>query len=126
MSSSDFFKKLNEDHPFITICHYANQDYVGIIQNRDDTVTTLYDYGAIIETELKSLFLELGDEWWWGSNRSLPINIFLKEDWSIFKPYLKTFNNKSLVILHGPIVSVSDLAKRRSKRKSITMVRRIT
>jgi hypothetical protein len=125
MSSEDFFKKLSESHPFVTVCHYACQDYVGIVQNRDDVVTTIYDYGAIVEAELKQKFLELGDQWWWESNRCIPINLFLKDDWSMFKPYLRTFNNKGLTIIHGPVVNISELGKRRSKRKSITLVKRI-
>ena len=125
MSSEDFFKKLSDSHPFITVCHYANQDYVGIVQNRDEVVTTIYDYGAIVEAELKEKFLELGDQWWWESNRLIPINIFLKEEWVVFKPYLRTFNNKSLNILHGPTVSLTELGKRRSKRRSITLVKRL-
>lgn len=126
MALNDFFKKLSENHPFITVCSYANQDYVGIVQNRDDTVTTIYDYGAIVDQEIKNKFLELGDIWWWESNRLIPINLFLKDEWSIFKPYLRTFNNKSLVILHGPTCSMNELHKRRSKRRSITLVKRIT
>jgi len=125
MSSEDFFKKLSDSHPFITVCHYANQDYVGIVQNRDEVVTTIYDYGAIVEAELKEKFLELGDQWWWESNRLIPINIFLKDEWVVFKPYLRTFNNKSLNILHGPTVSLTELGKRRSKRRSITLVKRL-
>jgi hypothetical protein len=125
MSAEDFFKKLSDNHPFITVCHYASQDYVGIVQNRDDIVTSIYDYGSIVEIGLKEKFLELGDIWWWESNRLIPINIFLKEDWAVFKPYLRTFNNKSLAILHGPTVSMTDLGKRRSKRRSITLVKRL-
>jgi hypothetical protein len=123
--SSDFLKKLSANHPFITVCAYAGQEYIGVIQNRDDDVTTFYDYGAIIEQELKKLFLELGDVWWWESNRLIPINIFLKDEWSPFKPYLKTFNNKSLTIIHGPATSISELTKRRIKRRSITLVKRM-
>lgn len=123
---SDFFKKLTETHPFITVCSYAGQDYVGIVQNRDDMVTTIYDYGSIVDQDLRDKFLELGDVWWWESNRLIPINLFLKQDWNIFKPYIRTFNNKSLSILHGPICSINELAKRRSKRKSITLVKRIS
>jgi hypothetical protein len=124
MIENDFFKKLTETHPFITVCSYAGQDYVGIVQNRDDMVTTIYDYGAILSTDLREKFLELGDVWWWESNRLIPINLFLKEDWNPFKIYIRTFNNKSLTIVHGPICSMSDLSKRRSKRKSITLVKR--
>ena len=125
MAEKDFFKKLSENHPFITVCSYANQDYVGIIQNRDDIVTTIYDYGAIVDPKVKEKFLELGDIWWWESNRLTPINLFLKDEWSIFKPYVRTFNNKSLVIIHGPICSLTELNKRRTKRRSITLVKRV-
>jgi hypothetical protein len=122
---NDFFQKLSETHPFITVCVYANLEYVGIVQNRDDVVTTFYDYGGIVNQELKTAFLELGENWWWESNRLIPINLFLKEDWVIFRPYLKTFNNKGLEILHGPATSMNELAKKRIKRKSITLVKRM-
>jgi hypothetical protein len=125
MVNNEFFNKLTENHPFITVCSYAGQDYVGIIQNRDDNVTTIYDYGSIIDPILKEKFLVLGDIWWWESNRLVPINMFLKEEWMVFKPYIRTFNNKSLSILHGPICSMLDLSKRKSKRKSITLVKRM-
>ncbi len=125
MDTSDFFKKLSDLHPFISICQYSGCDYVGIIQNRDDNVTTIYDYGAIVQSELRTKFLELGEIWWWESNRMIPINIFLKEEWNVFRPYLKTFNNKGLAIIHGPVVSMAELIKKRSKRKSITLVKRL-
>jgi hypothetical protein len=55
----------------------------------------------------------------------IPINMFLKDEWTIFKPYLRTFNNKSLTIIHGPICSMSELGRRKSKRRSITLVKRL-
>ena len=125
MIPNEFFNKLTQNHPFITVCSYAGQDYVGIVQNRDDIVTTIYDYGSIIDQVMRDRFLELGDVWWWESNRLVPINMFLKDDWAMFKPYLRTFNNKSLTVVHGPICSMLELAKRKSKRKSITLVKRI-
>jgi len=126
MISNEFFNKLTKNHPFITVCAYAGQDYVGIVQNRDEVVTTIYDYGSIIDSVLRERFLELGDTWWWESNRLVPINMFLKEEWIVFRPYLRTFNNKSLSIVHGPICSMLELAKRKSKRKSITLVKRMS
>lgn len=125
MIHNEFFKRLSENHPFITVCSYANQDYVGIVQNRDEMVTTIYDYGSIVDPVTKEKFLELGEIWWWESNRLIPINLFLKEEWAIFKPYIRTFNNKSLVVVHGPVCSMAELSKRRSKRRSITLVKRL-
>ena len=123
--SVDFFKKLSESHPFITVCRYNGQEFVGIIQNRDDAITTVYDYGDIVESEIKQLFLTLADEWWWNSNRMIPIHLFLKDDWRPFKQFLKTFNNKGLEILHGPVTSMNELSKKRVKRKSITLIKRM-
>jgi hypothetical protein len=125
MIHNEFFARLSKNHPFITVCSYAGQDYVGIVQNRDDVVTTIYDYGAILDQVLRDRFLELGDTWWWESNRLVPINMFLKEEWMVFKPYIRTFNNKSLTVVHGPTCSMLELAKRKSKRKSITLVKRM-
>jgi hypothetical protein len=123
--NTDFFEKLAEKYPFITLCVYATTEYVGIIQNQDDAITTIYDFGAIQDLEIKRQFLELANIWWWESNRSVPINIFLKTDWDVFKPYLRTFINKDLEVLHGPVCSLSDMGRKKSKRKSITLVRRV-
>lgn len=122
---NNIFEKLTEKYPFITLCIYANAEYVGVVQNRDDIVTTIYDFGAVQTQEDKLEFLELASTWWWESNRSIPINIFLRKDWEKFRPTLRTFVNKDLEILHGPTCSLLDIARKKSKRKSITLVRRL-
>jgi len=119
------FRTLSERYPFITLCRYAGSEYVGIIQNRDDTVTSLYDFGGINDTQLKRDFLDLASVWWWESNRSIPINIFLRMEWEPFRPYLRTFANRDLVVLHGPICSLADMTRKKSKRRSITLVKKI-
>lgn len=123
--ANTIFEKLTEKYPFITLCVYANNEYVGVVQNRDDTVTTIYDFGAVSLQLDKLEFLELAATWWWESNRSIPINIFLRRDWDKFRPTLRTFVNKDLEILHGPTCSLLDIARKKSKRKSITLVRRL-
>jgi hypothetical protein len=119
------FDKLSEKYPFLTVCRYAESEYVGIVQNCDSTITTIYDFGALIDPAMKLKFLELGEVWWWESNRSIPINIFLRGEWDIFKPCLRTFNNKSLEVLIGPTTSLSQLSASKRKRKSITLVRKM-
>ena len=121
----EVFEKLAERYPFITFCTYAGNEYVGLIQNQDNLVTTIYDFGSIQNTELKQLFLDLANIWWWESNRSIPINIFLKHEWDPFKPYLKTFINKDLDILVGPTTSLAELSRKKTKRRSITLVRKV-
>jgi hypothetical protein len=123
--STEIFTKLADKYPFITLCVYASQEYVGIIQNQDNAITTIYDFGSITDMDQKKQFLELANIWWWESNRSIPINIFLKQDWDPFKIYIRTFVNKDLEILHGPVCSLVEIARKKSKRRSITLVRRM-
>ena len=122
---NNIFDKLTEKYPFITLCVYANVEYVGVVQNKDDVVTTIYDFGSIPLQEDKMKFLELATTWWWESNRSIPINIFLRTEWEPFRYTLRTFVNKDLEILHGPACSLLDISRKKSKRKSITLVRRL-
>lgn len=121
----NIFSQLTERYPFITLCLYAGIEYVGIVQNRDDSVTTIYDFGSVQTQPDKLRFIELANVWWWESNRSIPINIFLKKDWDPFRMCLRTFMNKDLQILHGPVCSLQDLARKKNKRKSITLMRRM-
>jgi hypothetical protein len=119
------FEKLAAKYPFLTVCRYADEEHVGIIQNRDGIITSLYDFGSLPTLQHKELFLLLGESWWWESNRSIPINIFLRSDWDVFKPYTKTFTNKTLEILSGPCTSLSEIAHKKRKRRSITLVRKV-
>jgi hypothetical protein len=123
--NSSYYEKLEKKYPFLTVLKYAGNEYVGIVSNSDTTHTTFYDYGAIHDEQLKLMFLELSMQWWWESNRMIPINIFLKQDWNIFRPYIKTVANKDLEILHGPVCKLSDLNQKRTKKKSITLVRKL-
>ena len=76
----------------------------------------------LCETE-RTLFLEMGEIWWWESNRKIPINIFLKSEMQIFRPFIKTFNSKDAELVFGPTVNLSEIAEKRIKRKSIQLVR---
>jgi len=71
----------------------------------------------------KQHFLNLGETWWWESNRKIPINIFLKQEMGIFRAYIKTFNSKDIEVLFGPTVNLGDIAEKRIKRRSIQLVR---
>jgi len=111
--------------PFMTCVRSNDLEYVGILINYDANVTSIYDF-SIMRTELeKQLFLEAGESWWWESNRKIPINIFLKQEMSIFRNYIKTFNSKDIEIVFGHIVNLSEIAEKRVKRKSIQLVRTV-
>jgi hypothetical protein len=122
MKNKDEFQKT---FPFITCIKTSDNEYVGIIVNHDDNVTSIYSYADIKSESEKKTFLEMGEVWWWESNRKIPINIFLKQEMTAFRPFIKTFNSKDVDVLFGPIVNLSEIAEKRVKRKSIQLVRSV-
>jgi len=119
------YAELLKQYPFLTYLVYGGNDYIGVIQNLDEVITTIYDYGALRTVEQKQQFLELAETWWWESNRLIPINVFLKSEWTPFRAVVKTMNSKDVDIKFGPHVSLREIAAKRSKRRSITLVRKL-
>jgi hypothetical protein len=117
-------ENLQQNFPFISVINHVNQEYVGIIINQDAQVTSLYDYTAIKTDDEKTRFLELGEAWWWESNRQIPINIFLLREIADFRYAIRNFSTKDVKVLFGPCTSLNDIIVKRIKRKSITLVRK--
>ena len=118
------FETLGKKFPFLSLIRKGDLEYVGIIQNQDNQVTSFYDYGRLLLPQDKALFLKLGENWWWESNRKIPINIFLKQDFAYFRSTLVTLSTKDIQIAHGPVVRLDDIAKKRIKRRTIQLMRR--
>lgn len=117
-------ENLQQNFPFISVINHVDQEYVGIIINQDQQITSMYDYTVLKTEREKSRFLELGEVWWWESNRQIPINIFLAKEVIDFRYAIKNFNSKDVKVIFGPVTSLNDIIIKRIKRKSITLVRR--
>ena len=113
-----------EQLPFISVINYGEQEYVGIIINQDQYVTSFYDINALRTQDEKNAFLLVGETWWWESNRQVPINIFLRAEIEPFRYCIKTFNSKDVRIILGPVVNLLNLSILRVKRKSVQLVRK--
>lgn len=117
-------KEIQEKFPFLSVVAYGGNEYIGIIINQDQYVTSMYVYTNIKDEIARKNFLELGEVWWWESNRMIPINIFLKNELTIFKYCIMTMNTKDVNVTLGPTVNLNNLNLRRVKRKSVQLVRR--
>ena len=113
------------NYPFVSCIKSNDIEYVGIVINFDNFVTSIYDISVIKSDDEKRIFLELGESWWWESNRKIPINIFLKAEMQPFRYSIKTFNSKDITLVFGPTVNLSEIAEKRIKRKSIQLVRTV-
>ena len=117
-------KDIEKDFPFISVVTYGGNEYVGIIANQDQYITSMYVYTSLHTTIEKSKFLELGNVWWWESNRMIPINIFLNAEMQRFSYALMTMNSKDVKVTIGPCVNLNALNVKRVKRKSVQLVRK--
>lgn len=115
---------IRENFPFISVVHYGGLEYVGIISNQDQFVTSMYNYENLKTEEDKKVFLELGEIWWWESNRTIPISLFLKIEMEPYKYSLMTMNTKDVTVVFGPTVNLHNIAIKRVKRKMIQLVRK--
>jgi len=117
-------ENLQENFPFISVLTHAEKEYVGIIINQDANVTSFYDYELCSNEDEKKKLLELGEAWWWESNRQIPINIFLRNEIREFEYAIRNFTTKDVKVIHGPVTSLNNIIIKRIKRKSITLVRK--
>ena len=116
-------QSLLDEYPFLTVIEYANKEYLGIVQNIDSHVASIYIYARLTSTAERVKFLELGEEWWWETNRKLPINIALINRWN-FAYCVQSFNVKQMEIIAGPEVRLSNSITKRIKRRSINLVKK--
>ena len=117
-------KDIEEKFPFLSVVTYGGQEYVGIINNQDSFITSMYVFTQINSEEEKARFIELGEVWWWESNRMIPINIFLKNDMQPFKYVMMTMNTKDVKVGLGPTVNLNKLAIKRVKSKSVQLLKK--
>jgi hypothetical protein len=115
---------IEQQLPFISVINYGEEEYVGIIINQDQFVTSFYDLEMLRTPEDKTALIDLGEIWWWESNRQIPINIFLRREIEPFKYCIKTFNSKDVRIVLGPVVNLMNMTAKRIKRKNVQLVRR--
>jgi hypothetical protein len=117
-------KDIEKDFPFISVVTYGGNEYVGIIANQDQYITSMYVFTTLKTDLQKKLFLQMGEVWWWESNRMIPINIFLNKEMSNFQFALMTMNSKDVKVTIGPCVNLNALNVKRVKRKSVQLVRK--
>lgn len=119
---------IQENYPFFSMIRYGKKeyvDYLGIVINTDQVITSVYNFEAIPTPELRKTFIELGEQWWWESNRLIPINLFLGSQISVYKNWIINMNSKDVEILWGPETSLNNIIQKRIKRRSVQLVRKI-
>ena len=118
-------EQMLEQYPFLSYIKYPTADYIGVIQNFDGDIISMYAFNKLRTDEDKRGFLEAAETWWWESNRLIPINIFLKNSWDKYRYSTVTLTTKDIREQCGHVVSISKLAERRTKRRVVQLVKRL-
>lgn len=120
---------MQENYPFFSYVRYGNKkeftEHLGIIINSDQVITSMYNFEAIPSPELRKKFVELGEQWWWESNRLMPINLFLGSQIAQYKNWILNMNSKDVEVIWGPTTSLTNIIQKRIKRRSVQLVRKI-
>jgi hypothetical protein len=119
-------KTVLEKFPFLSYGRMLDVDYLGIIQNSDSQLLSIYVLDSIPDEGLRAQFIACGEEWWWESNRMVPINIYLKDRFRPFRPYLKHFSRKDFDLVAGHAVSLQETIARRVRKRQVTLVQKPT
>lgn len=114
-----------KEYPFLSYVKYTHMEFIGVIQNHDGDLLSMYSYNKLRTNEDKKLFLNLAESWWWESNRLIPINIFLKRIWQPLQYSLITLSAKDVKEMQGHCVSLNNLAQKRTKRRVVQLVRKM-
>ena len=118
-------EELQEKFPFLTGIEFSQEEFVGIVQIKDAQILSFYDIEKCRNDEEKKVLLELGDLWWWESNRLLPIDVFLFQEMQEFRHCLRTFVLKETEVLFGPVTSMQNILKKRIKRRTVQLVKKV-
>lgn len=117
------FNILNEKHPYLTYIQFGEDEYIGIVQNEDNQFITIFAYTSINDEPLRKRFLEMGRLWWDDSNHLIPIDIFLREEFYIYRDVLKCLPKKDVRNVMGPTLNLEDNFAKRIKRKKVQLIR---
>jgi len=128
MMEKEKIEWIQENYPFFSMVRYGKkeyEDYLGIVINTDNVITSIYNFESIPTPELRKAFIELGEQWWWESNRLIPINLFLGSQISVYRNWITNMNSKDVKIMWGPETSLNNIIQKRIKRRSVQLVRKI-
>lgn len=111
-----------QKYEFMTFVVMKDDIIVGIVQNETPKLLMIYQFDMIKTTEEKEQFLKYGDDWWWGSNHIVPINLFIGDRFERYEYILRGYPRKPIEEMIGPTFNLAERYKTRIKKKKIEIV----
>ncbi len=106
-------------YEFMTFVVLKDDIVVGVVQNETPKILMIYQFDLLRTLDEKEQFLQFGDEWWWGSNHAVPINLFIGDRFETFEYVLRGYPRKPIEQLIGPTFNLAERYLRRVRKKRI-------
>lgn len=105
--------KIKDKFPFISVIIGNNneEEYYGIILANNRNTISFIDIKKIRDTKQFSDLLQICQNWWWYSNRSIPINLYYYEDTLPFMQYVTHLPSKTNTIVSGHVASLDKIVE---------------
>src|SRR5262249_52721372 len=101
----------------------GDQAIVGIVQNTTTQFVHVFNYALLPDDGSRRRFLELGEQWWYGSNTRVPIDLFLGEKFDPFRNALRGYSRKDVDGVFGPTITLGEMYNRRVKRRRVEFMK---
>lgn len=111
--------KIKESFPYISVIEDGNGDeYVGIIIAYNKNTISFIDINKIKNKQTMLELLGLCKNWWWYSNRIIPINLYYYEQSLPYMKYLTHLPAKTSTVIIGNIYSLEKVLEINKTSKS--------
>lgn len=119
-------QKLLERFPFIAVvASTSNQNLpetIGIVLGSNKNTITILDISRITDAKKFSHFLNICQDWWWYSNRNIPVNLYYPNEIEEFMVHVKHYSSKSYAVITGHVASLDIVvATHRSNARNRTL-----
>lgn len=109
--------------PFISTITLINGTVLkGMVINDDKTMISFYDILQIKDEEELYSFIETCLDWWWYSNKRIPINIFYPEAMSHYYDILRHHSKKGIADVKGHTVSLETILEQSKPYRKTVIV----
>lgn len=112
-------EQIKESFPFISVIEDSNEkEYIGIILSHNKNTISFIDLNKIKSKEKLLALIELCKNWWWYSNRIIPLNLYYYDQSAPFMQYLSHLPSRTSEVIIGNIFTLEKVVELNKTSKS--------
>lgn len=116
-------EKIRTGFPYFSVIQTSDEtEYIGIILSHNKSIMSFIDVSLINSKPEFTKLIELCQQWWWYSNRLIPINLYYHDDMKPYMQYVVHVSSKTSTVLFGHSTSLETVVEiNKNSRKNRTL-----